>query len=107
MSGKEVVPASGFFHELALRIKLIMRLMQDRRINPLLKLLPLGTLVYLISPLDFIPLNPLDDAGILGLGFYLFIELCPPDVVQEHLDDMRRVIPGEWRDITEEDSKGN
>ena len=106
MSGKEIVPSSGFFYELALRIKLFFKLIRDQRVNPLVKLVPLVSLIYLVSPLDFIPLNPLDDAGIIGLGFYLFLELCPQDVVQEHLDDMRRVIPGEWREIQDDEGKG-
>ena len=40
---------------LLLRGRLIMRLMNDSRISGLLKLLPLGSLIYLISPIDIIP----------------------------------------------------
>jgi hypothetical protein len=29
---------------------------------------------------------------------YLFIELCPPEVVEEHLKNLRSVIPAEFRD---------
>ncbi len=76
----------GFLQGLILRIKLILRLMADPRVNPLLKLLPIGALVYWISPIDFLPVNPIDDGLIIWLGTYLFVEMCPPDVVQEHLD---------------------
>lgn len=100
MSGKDMVPSGNFINELALKIKVFVKLMGDRRVSPWLKMIPLATLVYLISPLDIVPLNPLDDAGILGLGFYIFLELCPPEVVAEHMQELQRVIPGEWRDIT-------
>jgi hypothetical protein len=83
----------GFFQDLSVRIKLILRLLGDRRVNPLLKLLPLGSLVYLIVP-DIAP-GPLDDAAIIWLGTYLFVELCPPDVVQEHLTNLRSPLSGE------------
>lgn len=77
---------SGFFQDLILRIKLIMRLVGDGRVNPLLKLLPIGSLVYLIVP-DIAP-GPIDDAAVIWLATYLFVELCPPDVVQEHLEGL-------------------
>ena len=104
MPGKEIEPSSGFLNELVLRLKLIVKLMGDRRVSPFVKLIPIATMVYLVSPIDFLPLNPLDDAGIVGLGFYLFIELCPNSVVQEYMDDMRRVvIPGEWKEIIDQE----
>jgi hypothetical protein len=76
--------STGFFDGLMLRIKLILRLMGDSRVSMTLKLLPIGSMIYLIMPLD-IP-GPIDDALVIWLATYFFIELCPPDVVQEHLD---------------------
>lgn len=76
-------PNSGFFWELSARIKLILRLLADGRVNPLLKLLPIASLAYLLVP-DLAP-GPIDDALIIWLGAYLFVELCPPEVVEEHL----------------------
>ena len=105
-NGKEIVPGDekgGVFKELTLRIRLIFRLLGDRRVNPLLKLLPLGSLVYFVFP-DILP-GPVDDAILMWLGGYLFIELCPPEVVQEHMDAMTQVIEGEWREIDEEEPK--
>ena len=65
------------------QVKLILRLLRDGRVNPLLKLLPVISLIYLVSPLDAaIPV--IDDAVVLGLGMYAFVELCPADVVAEH-----------------------
>lgn len=92
----------GIFHGLGQQIKLILRLMADRRVNPLLKLLPIGTLVYFFIP-DFAP-GPIDDALIIWLGTYLFVELCPPDIVQEHRDDLNREVMGSWHDPVDEDS---
>ncbi len=97
---RTIIPqrGGGVFQDLAMRIKLILRLMGDRRISPWLKLLPIGSLVYLLFP-DIAP-GPIDDAAIIWLGFYLFVELCPPDVVEEHMNALQRVIPAEWHDAT-------
>jgi len=67
---------------LGTQFKLLLRLLRDPRVSPLLKLLPIGAVVYLFSP-DLMPMV-LDDAVVLGVGFYAFLELCPPDVVAEH-----------------------
>lgn len=89
-------PQGGVFHNVGLQIKLILRLLADRRVNFLLKLLPVGALLYFIIP-DLAP-GPIDDALVIWLGGFLFIELCPPDVVQEHMDELSQVIPGELKD---------
>jgi uncharacterized membrane protein YkvA (DUF1232 family) len=84
-----VRPSGGMLRDLVLRVKLIVRLMGDRRVNPLLKLLPIASLAYLVFPFDLIALVPgvsaLDDVAIVSLGAYMFIEFCPPHVVQEHM----------------------
>ena len=77
---KIMLPQSGgFFQELTLRIKLILKLLGDKRVNVLLKILPIGSLIYLVMP-DIAP-GPIDDAALIWLATYLFVELCPPDVV--------------------------
>ncbi len=68
-------------------IRLIVRLMGDGRVNPFLKLLPIGSLAFVLWPVD-VP-GPIDDAAMLGLGCYLFIELCPKDVVEEHIQQLK------------------
>ncbi len=115
-SPRGMIPVSGgFFSELAVRAKLILRMMSDRRVNPFLKVLPVGTLVYFLVP-DLM-IGPLDDAAIIWLGTYLFVELCPPEVVQEHLDSLHKaqpehkdepgeiVVDGEYRDLSEDEEK--
>src|SRR5512139_1755225 len=95
---KKIDTSSGMFNEMLLRIKLILRLMGDRRGSPFLKLLPIASLVYLIVPTDFLPLLPFDDAAVILLASYLFVELSPPEIVQEHMARMNNVIPGAWQD---------
>ena len=85
-------PQLGFSQNLTNRLKLIFRLLADRRINPFLKLLPIGSVVYLVIPDIF--LGPIDDALLIWLGTFLFVELCPPDIVQEHMDRLQQESTG-------------
>jgi hypothetical protein len=84
----------GFFRDLSLRVKLILRLIGDPRVSLLLKAIPIGSFVYLLFP-DIAP-GPIDDAAIIWLGTSLFVELCPPEVVAEHMEALRKTIPGAW-----------
>ena len=104
-NGRKIIPGegAGFFLGIAQHLKLVWRLMLDQRVSPLLKLIPIGTLVYLISPID-IP-TPLDDAAIIGLGTYIFIELCPPAVVNEHRAAIEHTIPARFQDADKPEIK--
>ena len=95
---KIVKSEGGFFNELMVRIKLVIRLMGDSRVNMLYKTIPVASLIYLVVPTDLIPLIPIDDALVVWLATYLFVELAPPDVVQEHMDELRRVVQIGWED---------
>ena len=87
---RKIVPTQGgLLNGLTTQIRLIARLMTDSRVSPLLKLLPVGTLAYFLIP-DLV-LGPIDDVAVVWLGTYLFVELAPPDVVEEHL----RAIAGQ------------
>ena len=88
---------SSFFSTIADEIRLVLRLMADRRVNPLLKLLPIGTLLYFFIP-DLI-IGPIDDALIIGVGTYLFIELCPPHIVEEHREALKNVVDSKLSDV--------
>lgn len=77
-------------------IRLVWRLMLDQRVPWALKIIPIITLIYVISPVDLIPdlipgLGQLDDLAVIFLGLNWFVDLCPPAVVTEH----RRSIRGE------------
>jgi hypothetical protein len=92
----------GFFQDILLQIKLIYRLMGDKRVNPFLKLLPIGGLIYFIVP--DLAIGPLDDAAVIGLASYLFIELCPDNVVQEHRQKLRLSSQTQPVDIKDDDT---
>jgi hypothetical protein len=86
--------SGGFFPEIGLRIKLILKLMGDRRVNIFLKVIPIASLVYLVFP--DLAIGPVDDALVIWLASYLFVELCPDQVVEEHLNNLKHVVlPGE------------
>jgi len=92
--GKLVVPQGGMMRDVVKRLKLIARLMGDSRVNLFLKALPLASVAYLIFPFDLAPgvvfpiIGALDDAAILWIGSTLFVELCPPNVVKEHMQEL-------------------
>lgn len=94
MSNRSLIPyRRGVIRDLLLQVKLILRLMADRRVNPFLKILPLAALAYLLWPFDPVPIyipviGAVDDAAVIWLGVSLFIELCPTEVVQEHLQKL-------------------
>jgi hypothetical protein len=96
----------GFFQDITFRIKLILKLMADGRVNPLLKLLPVGSLVYLVMP-DIAP-GPIDDAAVIWLATYLFVELCPPAIVQEHLEALKatRKVMDNYQETSQPHSDG-
>src|SRR5512141_1163970 len=87
-----VPPSGGMARGFIDRLKLILKLMGDRRVSPWVKLIPVGALVYLISPVDLIMgipgVDALDDAAVLWIGSNLFVELCPQDVVREHMQEL-------------------
>jgi len=105
---KIVVPASrGMTRDFVDRLKLIFKLMGDSRVSPWVKLIPVGALAYLISPIDLIMgipgIDALDDAAVLWIGSNLFVELCPPDVVQEHMRDIGSNFEDKSGDIVDAD----
>ncbi|HEX9155516.1 MAG TPA: DUF1232 domain-containing protein [Nitrospira sp.] len=70
--------------------KLFLRLVKDPRVNLAPKLVVLGVLAYLVLPTDLVPdfipgLGEVDDVIVLLAGLKLFLRLCPPEVVQEHV----------------------
>jgi uncharacterized membrane protein YkvA (DUF1232 family) len=102
-----VPPQGGMLRDFVNRLKLIAKLMGDGRVSVFLKLLPIASLVYLISPVDLAPgvilpvIGVLDDAAILWIGSTLFVELCPPTVVQEHMKALTSNVDGETDEIVD------
>jgi uncharacterized membrane protein YkvA (DUF1232 family) len=73
--------------------RLYWRLFRDRRVPILPKVLLVLTLIYVVSPLDVIPdfipvIGEMDDVVVVLSGLWLFIRLCPPEVVREMVHDI-------------------
>lgn len=78
-------------------VRLYWRLLTDGRVSVWPKALLLLSVLYVLSPLDFIPdvipfIGEVDDLLVLIVACRLFMYLCPPDVVREHV---RRIDAGE------------
>lgn len=94
--------------------KLALRLFREPRVPMVLKAVPLLALLYVISPIDFVPdfipgLGQLDDLGIILAALELFVRICPGGAQtyhQEAINQRRRyspmtptddVIEAQWR----------
>jgi uncharacterized membrane protein YkvA (DUF1232 family) len=94
--------------------RLAFRLFREPRVPMVLKAVPLLGLLYVISPVDFVPdfipgLGQLDDLGIILAALELFVRLCPGGAQTFHREAIiqrRRyspmtptdeVIEAEWR----------
>ncbi len=100
-------------------IRLVLRLMQDPRVPLFPKLIIPAAIIYVLSPIDLLPdlilgLGQVDDIAILILGVRFFIEMCPPDIVEEHLhalavsnappgDTQENVVEGSYRVVSDDD----
>jgi uncharacterized membrane protein YkvA (DUF1232 family) len=80
----------GILGELVRNAQLVWRLLKDPRVPLPIKLIIPGVVgIYVLSPIDFMPdvlpiLGQIDDIAVLFGGVMLFIQMCPPDVVEEH-----------------------
>ncbi len=114
-SNKNVQQQLGMLKGLLDHGRLVLRLMGDKRVPIYLKALPIASLIYLVSPIDFIPdvipvLTQIDDFAAILIGVETFIKLCPSEVVAEHRADLsgespyttagksnEDTIDGQWR----------
>jgi len=97
---------AGLWAAIIKNIKLIWRLLNDRRVPPWIKMIVPATFLYLLFPIDLLPdlapgLGQLDDIAVILLGLKLFVEMCPAEIVRQHLDELASVA-SPWR-IVEED----
>jgi uncharacterized membrane protein YkvA (DUF1232 family) len=104
----QVGEAAGILAEIIKNIKLIWRLLNDRRVPSWLKMIIPATLLYLLFPVDIIPdiapgLGQLDDIAVILLGLKLFVEMCPREVVRQHLDELASVA-NPWRVVEEDET---
>jgi uncharacterized membrane protein YkvA (DUF1232 family) len=79
-----------FLRHLPQFVRLYWRLLRDGRVSVWPKALLLVGLLYLVSPIDLIPdvlpvIGEVDDLLLLIVVCRLFIYLCPPEIVREHV----------------------
>jgi uncharacterized membrane protein YkvA (DUF1232 family) len=67
---------------MAKQLQLIFCLMRDKRVHPLVKVLPFLSLIYLVYP-DLVP-GPFDDAVVITLFLQFFLTLVPDEIIEEH-----------------------
>lgn len=70
-------------------LKLLYRLMRDSRVSKADKTVLAATIIYVISPLDFIPdlipfFGQVDDLYLIALALLRLINRTPVDVVESH-----------------------
>jgi uncharacterized membrane protein YkvA (DUF1232 family) len=86
--------AAGMTGGLIKQARLAWRLWNDGRVPGWVKLIPVAGLLYLLSPIDLIPdlmlpgLGEVDDVVLLLLALKAFVDLSPPGVVREHLEEL-------------------
>ena len=78
--------------------------MRDKRVHPLVKVLPFLSLIYLVYP-DLVP-GPFDDAVVITLFLQFFLTLVPDELIDEHkfelelqerdTNDRDNIIEGEF-----------
>ena len=71
------------------QLRLAFLLLRDPRTPSLAKLVVPATCLYLISPINLVPnliplVGPIDDLGVVLLGLWLFLKLCPQQLIEEH-----------------------
>lgn len=98
-SAKAATEKVGMLMSVLNRLRLVIKLMGDQRVPGLVKMLPVAAVLYLLSPIDFIPdvaigLGQLDDLGVLILGINSFIQMAPQHVVQELLAEIEGKVKG-------------
>ena len=92
-----------FLFRLINSISLIWKLMTDKRVPFVIRMaIPLA-LIYVVSPVDFLPdLIPfagrIDDLVALAIGLMVLLKLAPKKVVNEYKEPKKTVIDGKFRE---------
>jgi uncharacterized membrane protein YkvA (DUF1232 family) len=74
-------------------VRLYWRLFRDARVSIVAKAVLVLTLAYVIWPVDIVPdfvplLGEVDDLGVVLSGLWLFIRLCPAEIVRERVREI-------------------
>jgi len=100
-SGNEKKQARGFLQGALLLIpnflKLLYRLLKDSRVPAAEKALLVGAIVYVISPLDFIPdvipfVGQIDDLYLIALVIIRMLSRTSDDVIEQHWEGSSDII---------------
>lgn len=94
--------ALGWLKDFFRQFQLAWRLVLDPRVPAITKIIPFVTVAYLIWPFDPLPdlalgLGQLDDLAVLFIGLRMFIDLCPIDLVEEHMAVLTGVKVSVWK----------
>ncbi len=93
-SPPEVSKTANVTAGLLTQARLVWRLLRDSRVPAWAKLIPVAGLIYLISPIDLIPdlmlpgVGEIDDLAVLLIALKMFVEITPPRLVNEHLQNL-------------------
>lgn len=83
-----------FWRGLLQDLRLVLPLLRDPRVPTTAKLIPVGVLFYVLSPVDLIPgwlipfLGQLDDLAVIVLGLRWFMQTVPQEIVNEYRDQL-------------------
>ena len=89
-------------------IKNFITLFFDKRIPFKIKLIPILGIIYLISPLDFLPdfiplLGWIDDIIIIGLSIIFFVSKSFPYFSKKTDNQNKNFVEGEFKIINDDD----
>ena len=101
---KKLADNPSFFKSLGTEIRLLIKLLGDKRVPFWIKLIPLGTLVYFFVPE---PIPFVDDVVVMSVGIYAFLELCPEDVVEEYRLKLYNKKVGRAEDVVIDEVAGD
>lgn len=79
----------GWLKDLFGQFALAWKLLRDRRVPVTVKMIPLLTALYILSPVDILPdwllgVGQVDDLMILMVGLRMFISMSPSAIVAEY-----------------------
>jgi len=98
------------------QIRLTWALLRDPRVPIWAKAIPVIGIIYVLSPLDFIPdvvigLGQLDDLAIVIAGMRLFAAVVPQDIVEQHRAEIAGkpldIIQGTGYNVTDDEKVKN
>ena len=97
----DVGPLLGWLKDFFGHFRLAWELLWDDRVPFVTKIIPILTLLYVISPVDLVPgmvvpgLGQLDDLAVFLIGLRLFVDVCPPALVAEHQEETQHEMTAE------------